>query len=59
MPSRMNFRSRRKKRQEDAVEMAAEREKRGDAGQLSHLEAAGHGHCKEADRLRKKLNASN
>jgi len=44
------------KRQEFAAELAADREKRGDTGQLARLEANGHGHCQEAAKLRKKLN---
>ena len=56
MPTRMNFRERCTKRQEFAVEQADERKKRGDAGQLSRLEALGHGHCREAEKLRQKLN---
>jgi len=52
----MQFRDRVTKRREFAAELAADREKRGDAGQLARLEADGHGHCKEAGKLRKKLN---
>ncbi len=55
MPTRMKFRERRIERQEFAAKSAEEREKRGDSGQLAHLESAGHGHCREADKLRKKL----
>ena len=56
MTTRMKFRERRMKRQEFAAELAGEREKRGDGGQLARLEANGHGHCQEAEKLRKKLN---
>ena len=56
MPTRMNFRERRTERQEFAAKSAEEREKRGDPGQLARLESEGHGHCREATKLRKKLN---
>ncbi len=56
MPTRMNFRERCTKRQEFAAEQAASREKRGDTGQLARLEANGHGHCREAEKLRQGLN---
>jgi len=36
-----------------------ERDERGDFGQLEKLEAEGHGHCREAVRLRIKLEAEN
>lgn len=49
------FRDRRQERQAEAEERRRAREKRGDAGQLSKLERSGHGHCREADRLREKL----
>ena len=39
-------------RQDGAKERQAARAARGDAGQLARLEAAGHGHCREAKRLR-------
>ena len=55
MTTRMRFRERLIARREFAAELATEREKRGDAGQLARLEANGHGHCKEAEKLRKKL----
>ncbi len=35
-----------------------EREDRGDFGQLEKLEAEGHGHCREAVKLRTKLEES-
>lgn len=56
MPTRKQFKERIRERQEQAAEIAAAREKRGDAGQLARLEANGHGHCREAEKLRKKLN---
>lgn len=56
MPTRMNFRERCDGRRQQAEDQAAAREKRGDAGQLSRLEANGYGHCREAEKLRKKLN---
>ncbi len=55
MPTRMKFRERREERRETAARLSSEREKRGDAGQLARLEAAGRGHCKEAGKLRQKL----
>ena len=59
MPTRMQFRERRRERREAAAELVAAREKRGDSGQLARLEARGHGHCQEASKLRKKLNKAN
>lgn len=47
-----------KLRQEAAMQRQALRDKRGDKGQLEKLEKEGHGHCKEAKRLRAKLNDS-
>ncbi len=44
-----------KQRREEAAERQIARDERGDAGQLKRLEAAGHGHCKEADRLRARI----
>lgn len=55
MPTRMMFKERRLERRKFADELATEREKRGDAGQLARLEANGHGHCQEAGKLRQKL----
>ena len=55
MTTRMQFRDRLDKRREFATELASDREKRGDAGQLARLSAAGHVHCKEAGKLRKRL----
>lgn len=52
MAKRLNFRERRKQRYEEAAERQEERIKRTPAQQLKKLEDAGHGHCKEADRLR-------
>ena len=43
-------------RQREAKERQAERDRRGDEAQLKKLTDNGHGHCKEADRLRKKNN---
>jgi len=51
----MQFRDRVEARREFATELASDREKRGDAGQLARLSAAGRGHCKEAGKLRKRL----
>ena len=56
MATRMKFRGRRAERRELAAKNSEEREKRGDAGQLARLESYGHGHGREAERLRKKLN---
>lgn len=53
--TRRNFRDRRQARREAAEERAADRAKRGDAGQLMRLEQRGFGECAEAKRLRKKL----
>ena len=41
-----------KARREGADERQEARIARGDAGQLAKLEREGHGHCKEAKRLR-------
>lgn len=46
---------RRKERQDEAKQRQEIREARGDAAQLELLEEMGHGHCKEANRLRKRL----
>lgn len=51
----MKSREKRQQLREQAEQMAAAREARGDAGQLARLETRGHGHCKEAEKLRKKL----
>jgi hypothetical protein len=40
-------------RQAVAVENTERRGKRSDAQQLAQLEARGHGHCREAEKLRK------
>lgn len=53
--TRRNFRDRRQARREAAEERAADRAKRGDAGQLMRLEQRGFGESREAERLRKKL----
>jgi len=55
MAKRANQRHRRQTRREEAEERAEARKALGDAGQLAKLEAAGYGECKEAKRLRKKL----
>ncbi len=55
MVTRMQFTGRREQRREFAAELVADRDKRGDAGQLARLETGGHGHCKEAEKLRQKL----
>ena len=39
----------------EALERQAERDARGDAGQLERLERAGHKNCKEAKRLRARI----
>lgn len=46
---------RKARRQVEADDRKMARDARGDAGQLARLEARGHGHCKEATRLREKL----
>ncbi len=46
---------RREERRHTAELAKKAREERGDEGQLLRLERSGHGHCKEAKRLRKKL----
>jgi hypothetical protein len=58
MAGRFNFPENQKVRREEAAQRAAEREKRGDAGQLKRLEQRGFGECREAKRLRQKLQAS-
>lgn len=55
MPTRMNCKERRETRREQAESRQEERDQRGDAGQLLHLEQRGFGHCKEAQGLRAKL----
>ena len=42
-------------RRQEAQERAEAREKRGDRTQLQHLEQRGFGECREAQRLRKRL----
>jgi hypothetical protein len=42
-------------RRAEAEERQEARDARGDAGQIARLEASGHGHCKEAKRLRRKV----
>jgi len=46
---------RRKEKLAGVVERREAREALGDAGQLAKLEGSGHGHTKEAKRLRKRL----
>ena len=46
---------RRQAMRDEAVERAAERDTRGDVGQLQRLEQRGFSECREATRLRKKL----
>jgi hypothetical protein len=55
MTTRMKFPERRQQRREEASERATARETRGDAGQLKRLEHLGFGECREAVRIRKKL----
>lgn len=45
----------REQRQLDARQRRFERDRRGDRAQLIRLEAAGHSHCKEVKRIRKRL----
>jgi hypothetical protein len=49
-------RNRRSERQEEAEARQKARNARSDAEQLRLLEEKGHGHCREAQRLREKLN---
>ncbi len=46
---------RKKERIKEAAERREAREERGDKSQLAKLIRLGHGHCKEADRLRVKV----
>jgi hypothetical protein len=55
MPTRKNCRERREQRKVDAESRQGDRQARGDAGQLMHLESQGFGDCKEARRLREKV----
>jgi hypothetical protein len=48
---RKNFPERKKLRREEAEARQAERDKLTAEQQLAKLEKAGHGHCKETDRL--------
>lgn len=45
----------REQKQREAQARQVERNNRTDAEQLSRLTQAGHGHCKEADRLLKQI----
>ncbi len=47
--------NRRAERRTEATERQLVREELGDAGQLLKLESAGYGECKEAKRLRARL----
>jgi hypothetical protein len=51
----MRFGERLLERRREALARQAERDERGDAGQLRQLERGGHGDCKEAARLRKRI----
>jgi hypothetical protein len=55
MSTRKNFPDRVKARQEEAATRQAERDTRGDQGQLNRLKQQGLGECREAKRLQKKL----
>lgn len=55
MPTRKNLVRNINKRRKSANERAEARATLGDAGQLAKLEKAGFEHCKEAVKLRKKL----
>jgi len=50
------YQNRRQERREEAKARHQARENRGHAGQLARLEQQGFGECKEAQRLRRKLN---
>jgi len=52
MTTRMSFPERRELRRKEAEARQVEKDQRGDAGQLRHLESNGFGDCKEARRLR-------
>lgn len=52
---RANWQDRVVKRREDAVMRDVERSHRSDNEQLRSLVARGHGECKEANRLRKRM----
>jgi hypothetical protein len=54
---RMKFADRVAKRRVEAEERQAARDALGDAGQLKRLDAAGLSECREAKRLRAKLDA--
>ena len=53
---RMNFPSRKDKRKEESKERQALRNKRSDQQQLDRLQANGYGECKEAKKLKEKVN---
>ena len=46
---------RREQRRQEATIRQVKREERGDKGQITKLENAGHGHCKEVKRLIKRV----
>lgn len=52
----MRGRAERERRRREAEDRQAARDKRGDKAQLKKLIDNGHGHCREVDRLIKKLN---
>lgn len=56
MTTRRNLVDRVKSRQESAIERQEARDKRTDRQQLDLLVKRGHGHCKEAEKLRARLN---
>lgn len=53
MATRARFKERKQQRREEAQARAEARAKRTDTQQLQRLVKAGHGHCKEAKRLRR------
>ena len=53
---RMNFPSRKDQRREEAMVRQALRNERSDKQQLNKLLAHGYGECKEAKKLREKVN---
>ena len=53
--NRLPLREAIERRRIDAEQRQALRDERSDAEQLERLEGAGHGHCKEAERLRARV----
>jgi hypothetical protein len=51
----MRGRAVKERRRREAEERQAERDRRGDEGQLNRLIDKGHGHCKEVQRLRDRM----